>query len=174
MTDYPFGEDTEGVWSIVANIKRERPSGPGGVETKFGTRLFRGGTKVYIAGCFPGTCDAVLAIGLHRKSRRFINCVVDVRAVENFRVKMVYHPQVLERIRRHGNCWIRTKEDADTWAAAFPGWQELWERKPTEGSQSQFGVRVQTKLRCEEVTTEGTPDPRVESPANGQSDRQLQ
>jgi hypothetical protein len=62
----------EGVWSIVANIKKEHPFGPGGAETKIGTRQFRGGTKVYIAGCFPGTCDAVVAIGLHRKSRKLI------------------------------------------------------------------------------------------------------
>ena len=86
MTDNDQEATTEGVWAIVANIKKEHPFGPGGLETKVGTRQFRGGTKVYIAGCFPGTCDAVVAIGLHRKSRRFITCVVDVRYVENFRV----------------------------------------------------------------------------------------
>src|SRR6266436_6667149 len=78
-------EQADGLWCVVANIKREHPFGPGGKETKIGTRQFRGGTKVYIAGCNPGTCDSVLAIGLHRKSRRFIACIVDVRHVENFR-----------------------------------------------------------------------------------------
>lgn len=122
----------EGLWSIVANIKREHPFGPGGLETKIGTRQFRGGTKVYIAGCFPGTCDAVVAVGLHRKSRRFITCAVDVRHVENFRVKLVYHPSVIERIRGDDRCWIRTKEEAETWAGAFPEWQALWEKKAKE------------------------------------------
>ena len=122
----------EGVWSIVANIKKEHPFGPGGVETKIGTRQFRGGTKVYIAGCFPGTCDAVVAIGLHRKSRKLITCIVDIRHVENFRVKLVYHPKVIEQIQHDEKCWIRTKEDAETWAAAFPEWQKLWERKGSE------------------------------------------
>jgi len=130
--DAPNETDSEGVWSIVANIKREHPFGPGGLETKIGTRQFRGGTKVYIAGCFPGTCDAVLAIGLHRKSRRFITCAVDVRHVENFRVKLVYHPSVIERIRSDERCWIRTKEEAETWARAFPDWQALREKKAKE------------------------------------------
>jgi len=122
----------EGIWSIVANIKREHPFGPGRLEMKVGTRQFRGGTKVYIAGCFPGTCDAVLAIGLHRKSGRFITCAVAVGHVENFRVKLVYHPGVVERVRRDERCWIRTKDEAETWAKAFPRWQALWEKKAEE------------------------------------------
>ncbi|QEH34513.1 hypothetical protein OJF2_30530 [Aquisphaera giovannonii] len=132
MTDGEQEATTEGVWAIVANIKKEHPYGPGGVETRIGTRQFRGGTKVYIAGCFPGTCDAVVAIGLHRKSRRFITCAVDVRYVENFRVKLVYHPSVIERIKQDESCWIRTKEEAEKWAAAFPEWQRLWEEKASE------------------------------------------
>jgi hypothetical protein len=128
----PSETGSEGVWAIVANVKKEHPFGPGGVETKIGTRQFRGGTKVYIAGCFPGTCDAVLAIGLHRKSRRFITCAVDVRHVENFRVKLVYHPSVIERIRCDERCWIRTKEEAETWARSFPEWQALWGKKAEE------------------------------------------
>lgn len=130
--DGPNETDSEGVWAIVANIKKEHPFGPGGLETKIGTRQFRGGTKVYIAGCFPGTCDAVVAIGLQRKSRRFITCAVDVRHVENFRVKLVYHPSVIERIRCDERCWLRTKEEAETWARAFPGWQALWGKKAQE------------------------------------------
>lgn len=118
--------DSDGVWCVVANIKREHPCGPEGSEIKSGTRQFRGGTKVYIAGCFPGTCDSVVCIGLHRKSRRFITCIVNVKHVENFRVKLVYHPRVLELIEDNGDCFIRTKEDAEKWAQAFPRWQEMW------------------------------------------------
>jgi hypothetical protein len=132
MTEDVRETSPESVWSIVANIKREHPFGPGGSETRVGTRQFRGGTKVYIAGCFPGTCDAVVAIGLHRKSRRFITCAVDIRHVENFRVRLVYHPKVIERVQQDERCWIRTKEAAETWAAAFPEWQKLWEKKASE------------------------------------------
>ncbi|GEM_PF-4181723 len=39
-----------GIWCVAANIKKEHPFGEGGTETKVGTRLFRGGTKIYIAG----------------------------------------------------------------------------------------------------------------------------
>ena len=119
------GETDEGLWCVVANVKREHPYGPGGKETRIGTRQFRGGSKVYIAGCYPGMCDSVVAIGLHRKSRRFITCVVHVKLVENFRVKLVYQPKVIEMIKQDTRCWFRTKEDVEKWAAAFPEWQKL-------------------------------------------------
>ena len=118
-------ERSEGLWCVVANVKKQHPFGPGGAETTSGTRQFRGGTKVYIAGCYAGMCDSVVAIGLHRKSRRFITCVIRVKLVENFRAKLVYHPRVIEIIKQDARCWFRTKEDAETWAAAFPKWQKL-------------------------------------------------
>lgn len=113
----------EGLWCVVANVKKEYPSGPGGADTKHGTPQFRGGTKVYIAGCYPGMCDSVVAIGLHRTSRRFITCVINVKHVENFRVKLVYRPKVIEMIKQDSRCWLRTKTDADQYAAAFLEWQ---------------------------------------------------
>jgi hypothetical protein len=113
-------------------VKKEHPFGPEGAEIKIGTRQFRGGSKVYIAGCFPGTCDAVVAIGMHRKSRQFITCIIDVRHVEHFRVKLVYSPTVSELIQGDDRCWIRTKEEADSWAATFPKWQEVSDKKLTE------------------------------------------
>ncbi|MFO0806728.1 MAG: hypothetical protein U0791_26785 [Gemmataceae bacterium] len=129
MSEEQLDTQHEPVWCVVANIKREHPFGPGGTETRVGTRKFRGGTKVYIAGCYPGTCDAVLAVGLHRNSRQFISCVVDVMYVENFRAKLAYHPAVIQLIKSDDRCWIKTKEEAEQYAAAFPGWQEM--RKKT-------------------------------------------
>ena len=114
-----------GVWCVVANVIREHGYGPADRETRIGTRQFRGGTKVYIAGCYPGMCDSVVAIGLHRKSRRFIVCVVNVKYVENFRVKLVYSPRVLELIRNDERCRIIRKEEAEEWAKAFPQWKLL-------------------------------------------------
>ncbi|MEM7773887.1 MAG: hypothetical protein AAF327_25710 [Cyanobacteria bacterium P01_A01_bin.37] len=125
-------ENTDGVWCVVANIKGERPFGEGGDETKSGTRQFRGGTKVYIGGCYAGTCDGVVCIGLHRKSRKFITCVVSVTHVENFRPKVAYHPEVVRRLKQDERCWFQTQEDAEKWAAAFPNWQEIW--RPTKNS----------------------------------------
>jgi hypothetical protein len=125
MSDERTNEIAEGIWCVVANVKRSHPFGPGGAESKIGTRQFRGGTKLYIAGCYPGPCDSVVAIGLHRNSRRFIVSVVDVRHVESFRVKLVYHPKVIELIKSDRRCWIRTKDEAEIWAKAFPAWQKL-------------------------------------------------
>jgi hypothetical protein len=68
-------------------------------------------------------CDSVVAIGLHRKSRRFITCVIDVKHVEHFRAKLVYHPKVIDMIKQDSRCWFRTKTDADQYAVAFPEWQ---------------------------------------------------
>jgi hypothetical protein len=119
---------SEGIWCVVANVKREHPFGPGGAEQRSGTRHFRGGTKVYIADCYPGNCHTVAAIGLHRKSRKFILCVVNVTHLEQFRVRLVYHPKVLELIKNDERCWIRTKDEAEKWAAAFPEWQKIWRK----------------------------------------------
>ena len=128
MSDEPANEAKDGIWCVVANIKREHPFGPAGLENKIGTRQFRGGSKVYIAGCFAGTCDGVIAVGLHRKSRRFITCVINVNHVENFRVRLIYRPKVLELIQQDERCWIRTKDEAEKWADAFPEWQKLWRK----------------------------------------------
>jgi hypothetical protein len=128
MSDDENKSAVEGIWCVVANVKREHPFGPGGTEQRSGTRQFRGGTKIYIAGCYAGTCDSVTAIGLHRKSRKFIRCVVDVNHVENFRVKLVYHPKVFELIKNDERYWIRTKDEAEKWAAAFPEWQKIWRK----------------------------------------------
>lgn len=129
-------EAEEGVWCVVANVKREHPFGEGGKETKIGTRQFRGGTKVYIAGCYAGTCDGVVCIGPHRKSRKFITCVVNVTHLENFRPKVAYHPEVVRRVRTDSRCWFRTQDDAHQWALAFPRWQEIW--KPAGNAASEF------------------------------------
>ncbi|MFN3148541.1 hypothetical protein [Bremerella sp.] len=119
------GELNDAIWCVVANIKRAHPFGPAGEDEKIGTRQFRGGTKVYIAGCFPGMCASVVCIGRHRHSRQLVKCTVNVRWVENFRVKMVHHPHVLRMIESNSDCWIRTKAEAKNWAAAFPVWQQL-------------------------------------------------
>lgn len=118
-------KDNSEVWCVVASIKKEHEFGPGGEETRIGTRQFRGGTKVYISGCYPGMCDSVVAIGLHRKSRRFIVCVVNVKHVENFRAKVVYKPRVIELIRTDERCRVIARHEAESWVSAFPEWQKM-------------------------------------------------
>ena len=114
-----------GLWCVVANIKRDHPFGLFGVESKSGTHQFRGGTKGYLAGCYHRTCESVVAVDPHRQTRKFITCVVDVQHVEGFRAKVAYHPKVVELIKADDRCWIRTREEAEKWAAAFPEWQRF-------------------------------------------------
>jgi hypothetical protein len=68
----------------------------------------------------------MVCIGLHRKSRKFITCVISVTHIENFRSKVAYHPEVVRRLKEDERCWFQTQQDAENWAAAFPGWQEIW------------------------------------------------
>ena len=127
MSD-PTNETNDSVWCIVANIKHEHSFGEGGVETKSGTKQFRGGTKVYIGGCYAGMCNAVVCIGLHRHTRKFISCVVSVMHLENFRPKVAYHPEVVRRLKEDDRCWFQSQNDAETYAAAFPRWQQEIEK----------------------------------------------
>ena len=118
----------------MANVKREHPYGEGGIESKSGTKQFRGGSKVYIGGCYPGPCDSVVCVGLHRKTRKYITCIVNVTHVENFRPKVAYHPEVVRRLKEDERCWFRNYDDAHDWAVAFPRWQEIW--RPTNNSNA--------------------------------------
>ena len=45
------------VWTVTANIVPTRKFGPGGTETRMGTKHFSPGTKVYIIDWYPGTCE---------------------------------------------------------------------------------------------------------------------
>lgn len=117
-------ESEEALWCIVANVKGERSSGHGGEETRSGTRQFRGGSKIYIIGCYPGMCDTVVAIGMQRKSRRFIVCAISVNHVENFRAKLAYNPKVIELAKNDDRYRVLTEDQAKEWASVYLTWQE--------------------------------------------------
>jgi hypothetical protein len=118
---------TDLYWTAVANIISERPYGPGGIETRNGTKHFRPGAKVYIIDWFPGTCDAVTVIGHHRKSTQLMKLVVRVDALLQFRPKICYSPAVNRIIKEHfadeeGPCRL-TKEFAEQLCDVLPTWQ---------------------------------------------------
>jgi len=83
-------EGVEQVWSAVGNIVAQHSFGHGGLETKFGTKQFRPGARVYIVNAYWGMCESVTVIGLPRKSGKYI--LIDIKAslIENFRVKLIY------------------------------------------------------------------------------------
>lgn len=141
----PGSPSDESLWCVEANILEERPSGPWGLDVAHGTRKFRPGAKIHIIDWFPGTCDSVTVIGQHRKSRKFLVCILSVRHLTNLRVKMIYQPTVRRLakdyfIRRWGppaltesgepspnETWRRrglSKEAAEEMCQAIPHWQK--------------------------------------------------
>jgi hypothetical protein len=98
----------EPVWCVVANIVPERPYGPGGAEKRRGTKHFRPGAKVY---CFPALWgdgyEQIKVVGRHRRSNRYVTMVIKSAWLENWRVKLVYSPDI---IRRLDGKWNATEE----------------------------------------------------------------
>lgn len=95
------------VWCIAGNIVATRPFGPGGAETRHGTRLFRPNAKVYLADLWhsdtiisPTYPDPVRVVGRHRKSVDWIGCLLRPEFVTNWRVELVYQPGALARLKR--------------------------------------------------------------------------
>ncbi len=85
---------------LVGNIVAERPFGEGGVETREGTKHFSPGTKVYAYPAQWGDgYEKILVIGKHRGSTKFVSMVIRSTWVTNWRAKVVYHPEVLRRLR---------------------------------------------------------------------------
>ncbi|MCA8830407.1 hypothetical protein [Hymenobacter pini] len=128
----------ESYWTAVGNIIRERPYGPDGAETRYGTKHFAPGAKVYIIDWYPGMCESIVVVGQHRKSKRLITLSLDVRLVENLRAKVCYNPTVIAKFKEHyspkahynaGPINALTKELAETMCRAIPQWQRNYKTK---------------------------------------------
>lgn len=114
-------------WCIVGNIKKEIPYGEGGADTKVGLRKFKGGAKVYIVGAFYGAAESIVVIGRHRKTAKFVNCIIPANTVEMLRVKKLYKPQIIEFLQNfkpNGARMINTEEIAYEIAELIPRWSE--------------------------------------------------
>ena len=121
-TDAPARED--GVWSVIANVPREVPYGPGGAETRSGLRKFKAGAKLHVVGGYPGAGQTIIAIGQHRHDGRYIRCAIRPDEVENLRVRMIYSPSVLALLRDvpNGAAFFLTRERAEGFMAKLPSW----------------------------------------------------
>ncbi|WP_460503185.1 hypothetical protein [Hymenobacter agri] len=116
----------EAYWTAVGNIVRERPFGPGGAEIRNGTKHFAPGAKVYIIDWYAGMCERIVVVGMHRKSKKFIRLVIDVKLVKNLRPKLCYTPAVIQKIKEHypSNTitWL-TEELVKRMCDVIPYWQ---------------------------------------------------
>lgn len=119
-------ETPESYWTAVGNIIREQPYGPGGTEIRYGTKHFAPGAKVYIIDWFAGTCSRIVVIGLHRKSKKIVRLIIDVKLVENLRPKLCYNPAAIKKIKEHYSPtrikWL-TEEFAEAICKTIPYWQ---------------------------------------------------
>lgn len=100
------------LWCVVANVVNEHPVGEN-KEIKRGTKHFPAGAKVY---CFPPLWgdgyQKIQVVGHHRGSHKLITLVMRSKLLENWRVKMVYSPQVIERLQEYWNDSAESKEMA--------------------------------------------------------------
>jgi hypothetical protein len=102
------GTSSDSVWVLAGNILSEHPAGPGGAQIVRGTRLFRPGSKIYLASI--RNCAAIYedlstvglsirVIGQHRRTRKWIRCWVRFSYTGHWRLQVVYRPRVLECLR---------------------------------------------------------------------------
>lgn len=126
-------EGPESQWCLVGNIVEERPYGEGGHEQRPGTEHFSGGTKVY---CLPAQWgdgyDEIIVIGRHRGSKQFTTMIVSSDWVTNWRAKVVYHPEVLRRIKMAASeSWKRnwqSQEEVEMYVRAMAEYREARDR----------------------------------------------
>jgi hypothetical protein len=113
------------LWCVVGNIKREIPFGPAGFEIKSGLKLFKAGAKVHIIGSYPGMCEDIIALGHHRRSGKYIHCIIKATAVENLRVKKIYSKsmlQFLKDFKPNGALLLTSREAANELVKIIPIW----------------------------------------------------
>ncbi len=87
------------VWCPVANIVRERASGPGGREIRRGSKHFAPGAKLY---CYPALWgdgyEQIQVIGRHRATHRYVKMIVNEKWLTNWRVQLAYSPHVIREL----------------------------------------------------------------------------
>lgn len=122
-------EQKQDFWCVAGNIKRQISCGHGSLETKSGTRQFKGGAKVRIIGSFPGSCDGLVVIGQNKHTGKYIRTIVRVTAIENLRIKMMYgnaETALAKQAPPDGALMIKTKADAEQLERIIPEWCALW------------------------------------------------
>ncbi len=127
------------VWALVGNVIGDHPFGK---EKKIvnGTKRFKGGTKVYcLISSFGDGYENVPVIGRNRKGY-LIQTIIRGKYIENFRLKKVYSPTIIEMMYRGyrddvafgkdywGYGWGNTEEDADS-IKAMVKWLNLNEEQ---------------------------------------------
>ena len=108
------------VWCPVATMRAERPYGPGGQETKRGSRHFAPGAKLY--------CNLIVGqkhepqievVGRHRASHRYVTMIVSASWLTNWRVELVYSPRVITDLWPIWDGTPASRAKAEQWVRSF-------------------------------------------------------
>jgi hypothetical protein len=116
LEDDPVGP----VWCPVATMRAERPYGPGGQETKLGSRHFAPGAKTYcihVMGTRPE--PQIEVVGRHRASHRYVTMVVRASWLTNWRVELVYSPRVITDLWPIWGGTPASRAKAEQWVREF-------------------------------------------------------
>ena len=113
---------------VVGNVTKQHKGEDG--KTYYGTKAFKGGTKIYIYRTYRYEGKKDIAVIALNRFGRFIFESVPVDLIENVRVKTVFEPKVLELMEADEVCegmeWLgRTKADKRR-AEQFV---EMWNRE---------------------------------------------
>lgn len=128
LSDVTRNDGREFVWCAVANGIAERPYGPGGLLRRSGTKHFRPGAKVHVRGVYWGMGgESLEVVAHHRGSGRLVAMVIRSEWLTNWRVKRIFEPGVVARLRaapgttgttRHGEAFCRWDDSDDSYRRA--------------------------------------------------------
>ncbi|MFJ8013230.1 hypothetical protein [Streptomyces sp. NPDC096339] len=119
-------ESPEPSWVIAANVVRWRRYGEGGQGQRPGTKMFEGGSKVYLLSGWREQCPVV---GRPRRTRRYVEAWASVRDLHTFRPYLARGPALLRTVDERG--FMHREAAAD--AAAYlerPAWEPRTESWP--------------------------------------------
>ena len=110
------------VWCVRATMKAEHPVGPGGSESRRGSKHFAPGARLYLRRImgFRNETDVadVEMVGRHRATHRNVLMIVRGSWLEGWRADLVYSPQVARLLWPKWDGTSASKEQAE-WYAAF-------------------------------------------------------
>ena len=97
-------------WCLVGNIRETRECGED-KEIRYGTKHFSGGTKVYLAPAQWGDgYENVVVIGKPRHKKGFIEIVLRLKYMTNFRLQKVFDPHLLNRMDKSKYSWWENRD----------------------------------------------------------------
>lgn len=112
---------TEAVWTVVANMTREVRGSPEDGPRR-GTPMFGAGARLYLGEGYWGMGESTHVIGLHRGSKRLVNCVVRLALLTDVRAKLEYAPGRIAALRRLNARIFADRAAAEAEARHVEGW----------------------------------------------------